>query len=140
MTRPRTTTGLGAALRAARLLLALSALDASAERVCDRPQSETGRTCTVQECIDLQDEIDFYCKPEGPGSHPPKCENLPPNDCQGLEQAKEDWRACQGARIEINFGCWGGGDSGHVQKVTEASLEIAACELLIALNCGNPCD
>ncbi len=140
MTRPRMTTGLGAALHAALWVLALTALDASAERVCERPASETGRTCPVEMCITLQDEVEFFCKPNGPGSSPPKCADLPPNDCQGLEEAKEDWRACMNARIEINFACWSGGNSGHRYQVTLESAEITACEVTIALNCGDPCD
>lgn len=137
MMKPLLKKRLRVALHAPLLLVALTALDASAERVCERPMSETGRTCTVEECIALQDEVNFLCKGD---NEPPKCANLSPQDCQGLEEAKEAWRACQDARIEINFGCWGGGDPGHVAKVTEASLEIVTCNLIIALHCGNPCD
>lgn len=118
------------------LLLGVVAFEASAERRCEQPRSETGRTCTIDVCVGLQDVVNARCK--GAGA-PTDCSDLLAGDCAGFRVARAEWEACGAARFKINKDCWRGGDKDHKDKVSEATAEATKCTLRLALECGEPC-
>lgn len=136
MKRPVLKTQLGFASYAVLLILALTASNASAERVCERPRSETGRTCTIETCVVLQAVVTNRCKN---ANEPTDCRELLANDCDGFRRARGEWQTCQAARININNTCWNGGDKDHRDRVALDQEEINVCSLRLAVECGEPC-
>jgi Novel toxin 16 len=122
---------------AALLAATLFAGDALAVRACSDDPAITGRTCPELVCIALQDEVDLLCKSPAPTS----CNSI--SGCAALQAMRARWEACRDARLEINFTCWGGGNPGHLQAVTQTEINIANCDARIALpepvGCADPC-
>jgi hypothetical protein len=110
---------------------------AQAQRRCELPAELTGRTCPVEVCIALQDAVDLACKSPAPTS----CKNI--SGCSALLAMRARWESCRDARVTINATCWGGGDGGHQQAITQANINIANCDARIALpepvGCADPC-
>ena len=111
---------------------------AAAERRCELPASETGRTCPKELCVLLQDQVDSPLACGGTRA----CKKI--FGCPSLLFMRQTWRNCQNARNTINNTCWGGGDEGHRGAAEMAGRHVAWCTERIAKpapdGCGDPCE
>jgi Novel toxin 16 len=112
---------------------------AVAERRCELPAEETGRTCPVEVCLALQANVHNPLSCDGARA----CSNI--FGCPSLLFMRQNWRNCQDARNTINITCWGGGDDGHRAAADMAGRHVAWCTERIAKpvtqgGCGDPCE
>ncbi len=118
-------------------VLAVGVVPAFAERGCLGDPASTGRTCPVEECVALQNDVNSICK------NPPPLPCRKAEGCNQLRREKNHWIDCAAARARINMRCWSGGDLGHQHELEKAWNHVSECETLIALpqptGCADPC-
>jgi len=140
-TAPRRTRNLAPALIL--LCLLASANPAQAERECEKPAEETGRACTVEVCIALQEIIksDTACGGREGQNAPERCKG--DDSCEVLLGKRLRWNNCVVARKNMIDTCWPNVDSGHARQLDQAVKGVARCDRFIARpfpeGFGDPC-
>lgn len=124
------------------LILILFPAGMYAERACEQDPALTGRTCSVAECIALQDAVKSASACGGNGNPPPlSCRNV--EGCEEKLRQRQRWQNCYTARKTINEVCFSGGDKGHQIQQEQALINIRKCDDEIAkprpIGCGDPC-
>jgi hypothetical protein len=117
-------------------LLAVGVLvagEARADRRCELPAAETGRTCPVEVCITMQDAVKAgdACGDRFGAPQPRSCSRG--LGCTGNQQMQQRWTTCRDRRNAINATCWGGGDPGHQRAAEQADINVTNCTSIIAL-------
>jgi hypothetical protein len=107
-------------------------------RGCLEDPAISGRTCDEAVCVALQADVNLKCKTPAPLA----CRNV--FGCAQRTAMRQRWVDCRDARVTINTTCWGGGDAGHIQAVTQANISITKCDTEIAKpttqgGCTDPC-
>lgn len=116
--------------------VSLCAGEASAQRICELPENITGRTCSVERCIALQDEgVDRLCR-----TAPMTCRHS--TDCEELKEIMGKLEECLIARVLIRNECFPSGPRtpGHNLEIASVIGRISKCEERIEEFCDEePC-
>lgn len=90
-------------------------------RECLKPAEITGRTCSEETCVALQDNVDRLCKTLI------AC-NAVTDDCPDIKEKIQQAYQCIEARRTINATCWNGSNAGHHIQIANHLRYIENCK------------